>query len=116
MYINTIGIDWYHLYPCYYLHRKSSRVFCWIPLYRLSMLSALARLRYITSLQKGLADMDSEYDKCHTVYTSGEGSQWKEGLLVYHSSLHTHIYNYILDFSIYIYIYVYSSSYALIIL
>ena len=59
----------------------------------------------MASLQKGLADMDAEYDKCHTVYTSGEGSQWKDGLLVDHSSLH--IYYWVFK--------LYTSSYAIII-
>lgn len=51
-----------------------------VPLWSIKITTA--GLRYVTDLQKGLAILDAEYDKCHAVYTSGEGSDWKDGSLV----------------------------------
>ena len=51
-----------------------------VPLWSIKITTA--GLRYIADLQKGLAILDAEYDKCHAVYTSGEGNEWKNGSLV----------------------------------
>ena len=40
-----------------------------------------AGLRYIASLQKGLGEMDAEYDRYQLVYSTGESSLWKDGFL-----------------------------------
>lgn len=36
---------------------------------------------YIASLQKGLGEMDAEYDRCQLVYSTGESSLWKDGFV-----------------------------------
>lgn len=37
----------------------------------------------MANLEKGIRDMDAEYDKCHAIYMSGENMNWSGEFLAH---------------------------------